>query len=211
MMPAAPAVPPAPTVAQKTRLITLVMAIDLIIALFLLDQASKWYVLEHIIAPMTTDTPLPPMGFFDWLMALSLPRLPFAELIVLPFFNLVMVWNEGISFGVFGGHNGAGNIALISVLLAIVIGFTIWMWRTPSVFLRFTLAAVIGGAIGNLWDRVRFGAVADFLDFHYAGWHYPAFNVADSCIVVGILALVVYELICGGGKSRTPSLTEKVS
>lgn len=184
---------------KKYPFIARVVAIDTILVLFLLDQVSKWWLLEHVIRPLIPQSPdlsyFPHASFLDWITALNLTRFPFVVQPVTSFFNIVMVWNQGISFGFFGDTAGTGNMILMLALLAVVIGFGIWMFRTTDHMIRFTLALVIGGALGNLWDRVRFGAVADFFDFHIGEWHYPAFNVADSSIVLGIILLIGYELL----------------
>ena len=173
----------------------LLTSLTIVAALFFADQASKWAVMEHVFRPELFGTH--GIGFGDWLATFSMHRLPFTSMIITPFFNLVMVWNEGISFGVFAGHAAAANRVLLIVLSGIVLGFGAWMMRTRVRPLKYILAVIIGGAIGNLWDRVRFGGVVDFLDFHAFGYHYPAFNVADSAIVLGMLGLILYELIKG--------------
>lgn len=170
-----------------------VMAMDFILVLCLIDQIHKWFMLERIIRPAITGVWSGGLDFITWITALSLPRYDFIAIPVYSFFNVVMVWNQGISFGFFADQPAAANGILLAALCGIVIGFGIWMMRTPDHVIRFILAAIIGGALGNLWDRVRFGAVADFLDFHAFGWHYPAFNIADSLIVLGVIALIVYE------------------
>lgn len=177
------------------------MAIDTVFLLFLLDQISKYLILDAIqlrqfLAQDLTATPPLAPSFIDWITALSLPRLDFISIPVTSFFNIVMVWNEGISFGLMSGTAGSGNMMLMFGLSAVILGFGVWMLRTSDHVIRFILAVIIGGALGNLWDRVRFGGVADFFDFYLGNWHYPAFNVADACIVVGILALMGYELFC---------------
>jgi signal peptidase II len=166
----------------KKRLIAFAIITDLII----LDQLMKWLVLEHIFQPKLGGTPL---GFMDWIT--SEFRLPFVSTEILPFFNLTMVWNQGISFGLFQNDN---PWPLIIMALLIVVIFSVWIFRTNKWVEIIALSMVVGGAIGNIIDRLHFGAVADFLDFHIAGWHYPAFNVADSCITLGILLLVTYSL-----------------
>lgn len=179
---------------KSTPALSLALAIDTIIAVFLIDQIKKWWMLEHIIRPAITGEWVGGRDFLNWITQTSLARYPFTQIEVYPWFNAVMVWNEGISFGVLnGGAAGSGNIALMAVLGTIVLGFAIWMVRTPVFPLRMLLAVIIGGALGNLWDRVRFGAVADFYDFHIGSYHYPAFNVADSTIVMGMIGLLIYE------------------
>lgn len=112
---------------------------------------------------------------------------------ILPFFNLVMVWNRGISFGLFAsGETGRWLLTLMS--LAIVIGLTIWLWRLRQKLLAVAIGALIGGALGNIVDRVYHGAVADFFDFHFFGYHWPAFNIADSAITVAA-AMVIFDAL----------------
>jgi signal peptidase II len=154
----------------ERRLFTLGLALAL--AVIVLDQLTKWYILAVVMAP---------------------PRV----IEVTPFFNLVLTWNRGVSFGMFGGEDGAGAWLLSLVAIAIVVGLGVWLRRADRPSLAVALGLVIGGALGNVIDRVRLGAVADFLDFHVAGYHWPAFNLADSAITVGVVALVVPTLFGG--------------
>lgn len=119
---------------------------------------------------------------------------------VLPFFNLVTVWNYGISFGLFNSDSGFGGVIFIVLALAIVVGLLIWLRRVASARTGLALGLVIGGAVGNIIDRIHFGAVFDFVDFHAFGWHWPAFNLADSAITVGVAALLI-ETLFGGSRS----------
>lgn len=114
---------------------------------------------------------------------------------VLPFFDLVMVWNYGISFGMMNDGDDSARWILVAVALAIVAALVAWLARTKERHLAIAIGAVIGGALGNVVDRVRFGAVADFFDVHVAGWHWPAFNVADSAITLGVAALLLDALL----------------
>ena len=114
---------------------------------------------------------------------------------ITPFFNLVLTYNRGISFGLFNTPSGI-NVLLFSLLAAtIVTMLIIWLRRVESSLLAVAIGLVIGGAIGNVIDRIRFGAVVDFLDFHIGSWHWPAFNVADSAICVGVAAMLVDGLL----------------
>jgi signal peptidase II len=114
---------------------------------------------------------------------------------ITPFFNLVLTYNRGMSFGLF--NNGAGMNALLFSLLAaaIVAVLVFWLSRVESPFLAVAIGLVIGGAIGNVIDRIRFGAVVDFLDFYIGSWHWPAFNIADSAICVGVAAMLLDGLL----------------
>jgi signal peptidase II len=101
-----------------------------------------------------------------------------------------MVWNFGISFGLMSG----GGLILLGVITAIIIGFAVWMARASAKVEIVALAMIVGGALGNVADRLRFGAVADFLDFHWGGIHFPAFNVADAAISIGVVLLLLHGL-----------------
>ena len=117
---------------------------------------------------------------------------PGESLPVTPFFNLVLVWNRGVSFGLFNHGAPLPPVVFIVISLIIALLFGAWLLKAENRMMALSIGAVIGGAIGNVIDRFRFGAVVDFLDFHIAGIHWPAFNVADSAIVVGI-ALIVFD------------------
>ena len=134
-----------------------------------LDQLSKWWILTSVMAP---------------------PRvIPLTS-----FLNIVLVWNRGVSFGMFGTapHWLPWALALFAVLISVALA--IWLRRTESHLLASALGLVIGGALGNVVDRVRYGAVVDFLDFHVAGYPWPAFNVADSAITLGVGLLLLDAL-----------------
>ena len=122
--------------------------------------------------------------------AMIMRKIETGDIEVPPFFNLVLTWNRGISFGMFN-DGAAGAYALAALSTTIAAGFAVWLWRTDYKWLAVALGAVIGGALGNVVDRLRFGAVVDFLDFHAFGWHWPAFNVADSAVCVGIAFAVL--------------------
>ena len=114
---------------------------------------------------------------------------------VTPFFNLVLTYNRGMSFGLFNTP-GTMNVLVFSLLAAVIVTMLIvWLRRVESPFLAVAIGLVIGGAIGNVIDRIRFGAVVDFLDFHIGSWHWPAFNVADSAICIGVAAMLLDGLL----------------
>lgn len=163
------------------------------VILLVLDQLSKWAVTEGLLRIVLEKPEPQSLGLFEWY--LNTPeRLPFVSTEILPFFNLVMVWNQGISFGLFNNQHEYGPLILSAVSLLIMIVFLVWMFRSESKMQNIGIAFVIAGALGNIIDRMRFGAVIDFLDFHIAGHHWPAFNVADSCIFIGVLLLILHSL-----------------
>lgn len=154
-----------------------------------LDQLSKWAVVEHAFKQ---ELGLPSLSFFDWYG--SQLRLPFVQIEILPFFNLAMVWNDGIGLGLM---DVAGPYALIALSLIICVVLVIWLVRSKDAYLVLPIGMMIGGAIGNVIDRFRFRAVVDFLDFHIGNWHYPTFNVADSAIVIGVFLILLQPLFTG--------------
>lgn len=163
-----------------------VVGFSIALDILIIDQISKWMILEYVIREQIQPNTRP-LGLFEWLFDAP-ARFPHASVEILPFFNLTMVWNEGVSFGMF---QGSAVWILIGIALAITALFSVWLTRATGWLQALSLAMVIGGAVGNVIDRLRFGAVADFFDFHVMGWHYPAFNVADCAIVVGIALLVI--------------------
>ncbi len=111
-----------------------------------------------------------------------------------PVFNLVMVWNPGVSFGLFASESTVMRWILVAVSVAVAAGLAVWLVRGVNRWLAIALGLVIGGALGNAIDRVVHGRVADFFDFHVGAWHWPAFNLADSAIVVGVVMLMLDSL-----------------
>jgi signal peptidase II len=118
---------------------------------------------------------------------------PYEVLEVLPFFNLVLVFNTGAAFSFLGDAGGWQRWFFI--VLAVLVSLVLLAWlRRLGEAERLTgwgLALVLGGALGNVIDRILLGHVVDFLDFHWAGWHWPAFNVADSAITCGVILLLL--------------------
>ena len=141
----------------------------------LADQLTKWWMLVEVMKP---------------------PRvIPLA-----PFLNIVLVMNPGVSFWILGSAPQWVGWVLVVFALAIVAALSIWLRGVTERLLAAGLGLVVGGAVGNVVDRVRFGAVVDFLDLHWGDFHWPAFNVADSAITVGVVLLVLDAL-----KSRPDS------
>ena len=116
---------------------------------------------------------------------------------VTDFFNLVLVWNPGISFGIVQTGGEMGRWLLVALALAISVMLLFWLRWEQRFWPKIALWLILSGAIGNVVDRIRFGAVVDFLDFHAFGYHWPAFNVADSVIVMGAAILIVDSLFGG--------------
>lgn len=155
-------------------------AYGIIVALttVILDQISKWWLL-HVYQLVERGT---------------------VEL--LPFLNLVVVQNYGVSFGMLGNFGVANSTLMIALTTGITVSVLVWLSRTEHVFLARGLGLVIGGAIGNIIDRFRFGAVFDFLDFHINAWHWPAFNIADSAICIGVGLILLDSFLCNKTSSN---------
>lgn len=119
-------------------------------------------------------------------LALNTPELEHG-VEVLPFLNLVLVHNDGVSFGMLGGIVPWWGLVLLAA--AITVWLLIWMWRAQSKLIGAALGFVIGGSLGNILDRLRYQAVPDFLDFHFGTYHWPSFNLADVAIFCGVALL----------------------
>ena len=119
---------------------------------------------------------------------------PGAAIPILPFFNLVMVWNPGISYGLFPASSPLGTAVLVTVSLAAVAGLTWWLWGSTSRALTAGFGLVIGGALGNLIDRLLYGKVADFFHFYGFGYDWYVFNIADLAITLGAVA-IIYDVL----------------
>lgn len=143
---------------------------------FVLDQATKLLVRLVI-------EPVPPIE-------------------VTGFFNLVLAYNRGVSFSLFTTDHGLGPYIFAALSIAIVSLLIWWVRRDPRPLHVLAAGMIVGGALGNVLDRLYLGAVVDFLDFHLGGYHWPAFNLADSGIVLGAVALVLDGLFGKPGKSK---------
>ncbi|MHB0670486.1 signal peptidase II [Roseomonas mucosa] len=117
---------------------------------------------------------------------------PYSEgIYVLPVLNLRLGFNTGVTFGMFAG-GGTSSAWVLSALGLAVCGWLLsWMWKSRSRAEVLSLGLVVGGALGNVTDRIRQGKVTDFIDAHYGGWHWPTFNMADVAIVCGVAVLIV--------------------
>jgi signal peptidase II len=115
---------------------------------------------------------------------------------VTSFFNVVRVHNTGAAFSFLASASGWQRWFFTAIGIAAAL-FILWMLKSHAGqrLFSFALACILGGAVGNVIDRTLHGYVVDFLDFHYGGWHFPAFNVADSAITVGAICLVLDELL----------------
>ena len=146
----------------------------------LADRVTKWVMLEWLRPGETVE--------------------------VTGFFNLVLAYNKGAAFSMFASADGWQTplLILFAIVAAGIVSYLIVRNREKRV-LCLGLALILGGALGNLIDRLRFGHVVDFLDFHAMGWHWPAFNVADSGITVGALLLILDGFVHHEKRASAPS------
>ncbi len=139
-----------------------------------------------------------------WALAALWP--PYSEgITLLPVLNLRLGFNTGVTFGMFRESAAEAVWVLVAVTLLIVAFLARWLWRTASRAEALGLGLVIGGAAGNILDRVAQGAVTDFIDAHYGGWHWPTFNMADVAIVCGVALLVLGGLRRTDGAASPPA------
>lgn len=154
--------------------VTLRLGLATALSVFACDQMLKWYLLA----------------------AYQLGTRGRVE--VTPFFDLVLVWNRGISYGLFQ-QGPVGRWLLVALTLAAIVGIFLWLMRVKGRVLALGLGLILGGAAGNLVDRVVFGAVADFISLHAGGFYWYVFNLADCAIVAGVAALL-YDSLLGSHK-----------
>ena len=133
----------------------------------------------------------------EWLRAFSYSH--GGNLVFSDYFILVSAWNRGASFSILDGAGTYGKILFITLAFGVGIGLLLWQWFAPQAQRRGWLRSlatglIAGGAMGNGIDRVRFGAVYDFLYFHWQDWGWPAFNLADSAITVGVVCYLIFDL-----------------
>ena len=144
------------------------------------DQASKFWVIDYLR--------LPDIG----------------QIVVLPVLNLTFVRNPGVTFGLLNGLGQWGSLILAAVALAVVVALGVWLRRAETRLVAVALGAIVGGAISNVIDRLRFGWVVDFIHTHVGDWSWYVFNLADAAIVCGVIALVLDGLLPRGRKSASP-------
>ena len=148
---------------------------------FTLDQLSKYWIV-HQFWPSHGCDPF------------NHAKLYTCRFEVLPFMDFTMAWNTGISYGLLSGNGQLGWILLILFSLLAVLGFCVWLANVEYRLLALSIGLVIGGALGNVVDRVVYGAVADFVSLHGFGFYWYIFNIADVAIVAGAAGLL-YELV----------------
>jgi signal peptidase II len=130
-----------------------------------------------------------------WVLGFFAARPGEIGVVVLPFFNLVLAWNRGVSFGLFNSGEARGTLIFAALAVLIVVLLLWWLKRAGRGWLALAIGLVIGGALGNILDRIFRGAVVDFLDFHWGDWHWFAFNLADTAITLGVIFIALDGLL----------------
>jgi signal peptidase II len=148
------------------------------LAVLVADQLSKWWIISRL-------------GLAD------LGTVP-----LLPWLSLTWVENRGLSMGLLPLESELGRWMLTALTAAIATGVAVWLLRERSGWAQLALALVLGGAIGNIADRLRFGYVADFVHFHIGTWSFYVFNVADAGISVGVAILLMASVVQPGARDR---------
>ena len=145
------------------------ISLIIIISIFALDRISKLYVIYES------------------------KKMYMTELYVSKYLNITLIWNEGIAFGLFSfDQNNLYN--LLTLIIALIIIVILIMIINSQGFKKYALLMILGGALGNLFDRIIYKAVPDFIDFHIAEFHWFIFNVADIFITIGVIFMVLFEL-----------------
>ncbi len=145
---------------------------------FILDRVSKYWIVDVIDLETTGPVNL------------------------LPFMELRFVENTGISLGLFQMEGDLGRYALIALTGVVSIIVAVWLWRATTPMVRVGLGMVLGGAIGNIWDRFEYGGVTDFLHFFISDWSFYIFNVADAAITIGVVLLLWDALLLPQKKNK---------
>lgn len=164
--------------AQKGLSVTAILGFSAALITLILDQVTKLYTLFVYDLPVKE-----PVEFA-------------------PFVNLIVVWNRGISYGLFQQNSEIGRWGLIVISILAAIGLSVWIRRTSAKLLAVSLGLIVGGAIGNVIDRLVYGAVFDFIQIHLGSWSWYVFNVADAAIVAGVIGLLYDSFILEGRRAK---------
>lgn len=163
---------------QKGLSVAAILGFSIALITLVLDQATKLYTFYVYDLPVKEPVELA------------------------PFVNLIVVWNRGISYGLFQQHSDIGRWGLVVVSILAAIGLSFWIRRTTAKLLAASLGLIVGGAIGNVIDRLWFGAVFDFIQIHFGSWSWYVFNVADAAIVAGVVGLLYDSFVLEGRRAK---------
>ena len=154
---------------NKAKLKTFFLNFIILITIFLIDRISKLYILKLAEVENSVD------------------------IYVTSYLNLFLIWNKGIAFGLLSINESMIYNIITLMIFLIIIAILFMMWKNDNIQ-RYFLALVAGGALGNIYDRIVYTAVPDFIDLHFNGFHWFVFNVADIFITVGVICLILVEL-----------------
>ncbi len=173
-----------PALSIKTKGVAVLVGLSIALLVSVLDQLSKILIFGYLseTAPVIEVT---------------------------SFFNIVTAWNTGVSFSMFNDLGVNGVYILSSFALLVAGALIYWLKNEDKRYMQIALGMVIGGAIGNVIDRIRLGAVFDFLDIHAFGYHWPAFNVADSFICIGAF-LIILDGLCNKNCTKSQNFHEGI-
>ncbi len=149
----------------------------IVLIIFLADRISKMYILKLVELENTVD------------------------IYLTPYLNLYLIWNKGIAFGLFSFDNNSIYNLISSIIIAITIVILIMIVKSNG-FKKYCLMSIFGGSIGNLFDRIYFSAVPDFIDLHINNYHWFIFNIADIFITIGVLCLIYVEIFIDNKKNE---------
>ena len=156
------------------------IGLPIALVVFVADQVSKHWILERL-----AGEPWQEQYYY-----------------VAPFMNFALAMNHGVTFGMFD-HNGSANVVIVGgIALAVAAGLLYWLRKVDRGLVAVAVGLIVGGALGNFLDRVRYGAVVDFIDAHWGAWHWYVFNLADSAIDTGVALLLVDSLL---GRRKSPT------
>ena len=154
---------------NKTKLKTFFLNLIILITIFLIDRISKFYILKLAELENAVD------------------------IYVTPYLNLFLIWNKGIAFGLFSFNHSIAYNFISTVIVIISSGILVLITKNNGIK-KYALIFVLGGALGNLFDRIYYSAVPDFFDLHIGEFHWFVFNVADIFITIGVICLIFVEL-----------------
>ena len=154
---------------NKTRLKKFLLNFIILLIIFLVDRVSKFYILKLAEIENSID------------------------IYITPYLNLYLIWNKGIAFGFLSMNESLVYNAITLIISTIIIIILFMIWKNDNIK-RYFLTLVAGGALGNLYDRIVYTAVPDFIDLHFHDFHWFVFNVADIFITVGVFCLILVEL-----------------
>ena len=156
------------------------IGLPIALVVFVADQVSKHWILERL-----AGAPWQEQYYY-----------------VAPFMNFALAMNHGVTFGMFD-HNGGANVLIFGgIALAVAAALLYWLRTVDRALVAIAVGLIVGGALGNCLDRVRYGAVVDFIDAHWGAWHWFVFNLADSAIDTGVALLLVDSLL---GRRKSPT------